>query len=67
VHERLFFGAPRRTRFLLGPEPGQARQIVSVDDNVAEPDGQVASMRGHAGLHRLLVRSCRRQGFLELA
>ena len=30
----------------LGPEPRQAGQIVSVDDNVVKSDGHVASMRG---------------------
>ena len=33
----------------LGPEPGQARQIVGVDDDVVEADGHVASMRGTPG------------------
>ena len=30
----------------LCPEPGQAGQVVSVNDDAAEPDGHVASMRG---------------------
>ena len=30
----------------LGPESGQAGQIVSVSDDVAEPDGHAGSMRG---------------------
>ena len=30
----------------LGPEPGQAGQIVSVDDDVMESDRHAASMRG---------------------
>jgi len=30
----------------LCPEPGQAGQIVSVNDDVVESDGHVASMRG---------------------
>ena len=30
----------------LGPEPGQAGQIVSVNDDVTEPDGHADSMRG---------------------
>ena len=30
----------------LRPEPGQAGQIVSVNDDVAESDGHAASMRG---------------------
>ena len=30
----------------LRPEPGQAGQIVSVDDNVVETDRHAASMRG---------------------
>ena len=35
----------------LRPEPGQLRQVVSVVDDVMEPDGHAVSMRGHAGLH----------------
>jgi hypothetical protein len=30
----------------LGPEPGQSGQIVSVNDDVMEPDGHAGSMRG---------------------
>jgi hypothetical protein len=30
----------------LRPEPGQAGQVVSVNDDVAEPDGHARSMRG---------------------
>ena len=30
----------------LGPEPGQAGQIVSVNDDVVESDGHAGSMRG---------------------
>ncbi len=30
----------------LGPEPGQAGQVVSVDDDVVDSDGDVDSMRG---------------------
>ncbi len=30
----------------LRPEPGQAGQIVSINDDVVDPDGQAGSMRG---------------------
>ena len=30
----------------LRPEPGQAGQVVSVNDDAAEPDGHAGSMRG---------------------
>ncbi len=35
----------------LRPEPGQPRQVVSVNDDVMESDRHAVSMRGHAGLH----------------
>ncbi len=35
----------------LRPGPGQLRQVVSVNDDVMEPDRHAVSMRGHAGLH----------------
>ena len=35
----------------LRPEPGQPRQVVSVHNDVMEPDRHAVSIRGHAGLH----------------
>jgi hypothetical protein len=32
----------------LGPEPGQPRQVVSVNDDVMQSDRHAVSMRGHA-------------------
>jgi hypothetical protein len=32
----------------LRPEPGQRRQVVSVNDDVMESDRHAVSMRGHA-------------------
>ncbi len=35
----------------LRPEPGPARQVVSVNDDVMESDRHAVSMRGHATMH----------------
>jgi hypothetical protein len=35
----------------LRPEPGQPGQVVSVHNDVMEPDRHAVSIRGHAGLH----------------
>ena len=56
----------------LRPEPGQAGQIVSVDDDVVESDGHVASMRGMTDClsrtHTLLplVAACPSRTFVDL-
>ena len=42
LRENLPAGRPR-------PEPGQARQVASVNDDVVESDRHVASMRGTPG------------------
>ena len=35
----------------LRPEPGQPGQVVSVHNDVMEPDRHAVSIRGHARLH----------------